>query len=114
MSTRQTDISVKNNNLETDYIIFFHLIKLIILFLVEIEPRREEILERERIVSNLQAYIRHSFDGATLRLFGSSTNGFGFRGSDLDICLTFLKSETGEVSKMHFYSSNLDIISFLG
>ena len=27
--------------------------------------------------------------GATLKLFGSSVNGFGFRQSDMDICMTF-------------------------
>ena len=53
-------------------------------------------MERDRIVNNLQNYIRQSFAGATLRLFGSSANGFGFRGSDLDICLTFHGNETGE------------------
>lgn len=34
---------------------------------------------------------------AQLCLFGSSKNGFGFRDSDLDICMTLEGHETAEV-----------------
>jgi len=36
--------------------------------------------------------------GAKLKVFGSSCNGFGFRGSDLDICLTFADMSSLAVS----------------
>lgn len=36
-------------------------------------------------------------DKAQLCLFGSSKNGFGFRDSDLDICMTLEGHETAEV-----------------
>jgi len=34
-----------------------------------------------------------------MQLFGSSRNGFGFKGSDLDICLTFDDNANGEVRR---------------
>lgn len=43
----------------------------------------------------LPAY--ESTDKAQLCLFGSSKNGFGFRDSDLDICMTLEGHETAEV-----------------
>ncbi|XP_071539111.1 terminal uridylyltransferase 7-like isoform X2 [Panulirus ornatus] len=62
----------------------------------DFEPTIEEIEERDRIVADLEDYIRQFFRGATLKLFGSSANGFGFQRSDLDICLTFKGNPTGE------------------
>lgn len=38
-----------------------------------------------------------SAEKAQLCLFGSSKNGFGFRDSDLDICMTLEGHETAEV-----------------
>lgn len=35
--------------------------------------------------------------GAKLVLFGSSKNGFGFKQSDLDICMTLEGQDTAEV-----------------
>jgi DNA polymerase sigma len=37
---------------------------------------------------------------ARLCLFGSSKNGFGFRDSDLDICMTLEGHENAEVSSI--------------
>ena len=34
-----------------------------------------------------------NYTDAKLEAFGSSCNGFGFRDSDLDLCLTFTKSD---------------------
>uniref|UniRef100_A0A8C6P6K5 Terminal uridylyl transferase 7 n=1 Tax=Nothobranchius furzeri TaxID=105023 RepID=A0A8C6P6K5_NOTFU len=42
---------------------------------------------KESILQDLEAFVRKQFSGARLRLFGSSKNGFGFRMSDLDICM---------------------------
>ena len=42
------------------------------------------------MLRNIENFIRHqAFPSARLTLFGSSCNGFGFRNSDLDICMTF-------------------------
>lgn len=38
-----------------------------------------------------------SLTGTKLNLFGSSKNGFGFKQSDLDICMTMDGLETAEV-----------------
>lgn len=62
----------------------------------DFEPSVEEIEERDRIVSDLEAYIKQSFSGVQLKLFGSSANGFGFQRSDLDICLTFKGNPEGK------------------
>lgn len=40
-----------------------------------------------------------SAEKAQLCLFGSSKNGFGFRDSDLDICMTLEGHETAEVGR---------------
>ncbi|KAM3610510.1 uncharacterized protein V6R79_004990 [Siganus canaliculatus] len=42
---------------------------------------------RENILQDLETFVRRQFAGARLQLFGSSKNGFGFRQSDLDICM---------------------------
>ncbi|XP_067886164.1 terminal uridylyltransferase 7-like isoform X2 [Heterodontus francisci] len=56
-----------------------------------------EIQAREHILIKLEAFIRRELDAkAKLCLFGSSKNGFGFRQSDLDICMTFEDRETAE------------------
>lgn len=69
-------------------------------FLGDFEPSNEEIEERDRIVADLESYIRQFFQTVTLKLFGSSANGFGFQGSDLDICLTFDGNPSGAVRTM--------------
>uniref|UniRef100_A0A672GM36 CCHC-type domain-containing protein n=1 Tax=Salarias fasciatus TaxID=181472 RepID=A0A672GM36_SALFA len=52
---------------------------------------------REQILSGLERFIRKEFDDkARLCLFGSSKNGFGFRDSDLDICMTLEGHRTAE------------------
>ncbi|MEE6459584.1 hypothetical protein FKM82_000660 [Ascaphus truei] len=51
---------------------------------------------REHIRQNLEDLIRLEFQGARLSLFGSSKNGFGFKQSDLDICMTIDGLETAE------------------
>lgn len=63
----------------------------------DFSPDRLEIQAREHILVNLQAFIRRELDAKVkLCLFGSSKNGFGFRQSDLDICMTFEDRETVE------------------
>ncbi|XP_061196234.1 terminal uridylyltransferase 4-like isoform X2 [Saccostrea echinata] len=52
-------------------------------------PSREETRERENIRWELELFIQELYPTARLELFGSSNNGFGFRHSDLDLCMTF-------------------------
>jgi len=53
-------------------------------------PSKAEERERGLVCDLLATFLRHYYDSnITMHLFGSSHNGFGFRGSDLDICLVF-------------------------
>ncbi|XP_038650167.1 terminal uridylyltransferase 4-like isoform X1 [Scyliorhinus canicula] len=61
----------------------------------ELSPMEEQ--NREQTLASLERFIRKEFDDkARLCLFGSSKNGFGFRDSDLDICMTLEGHETAE------------------
>lgn len=61
-------------------------------------PPQEEYLLRQQMVEEMESYIRRSgFPTARLQLFGSSCNGFGFRNSDLDICMTLEDCEDPQV-----------------
>nr|CAB3267384.1 terminal uridylyltransferase 4 [Phallusia mammillata] len=60
-------------------------------------PSREELNQRQHICSNLTRYLQYNYNShSTMQLFGSSKNGFGFKGSDLDICLTLDNNDNGE------------------
>ncbi|KAM4721976.1 terminal uridylyltransferase 4 [Rhinophrynus dorsalis] len=63
----------------------------------ELSPNACEQQNREQILTYLERFIRKEFNGnARLCLFGSSKNGFGFRDSDLDICMTLEGHENAE------------------
>ncbi|CAK6976408.1 terminal uridylyltransferase 4 isoform X3 [Scomber scombrus] len=63
----------------------------------ELSPTHPEQQKREQILVSLERFIRKEYnDKAQLCLFGSSKNGFGFRDSDLDICMTLEGHETAE------------------
>uniref|UniRef100_A0A1A8DNP5 RNA uridylyltransferase n=1 Tax=Nothobranchius kadleci TaxID=1051664 RepID=A0A1A8DNP5_NOTKA len=63
----------------------------------ELSPSHLEQQKREQILVGLERFIRKEYnDKAQLCLFGSSKNGFGFRDSDLDICMTLEGHDTAE------------------
>ncbi|XP_051518860.1 terminal uridylyltransferase 4-like [Myxocyprinus asiaticus] len=63
----------------------------------ELSPSLGEQQKREQILASLERFIRKEYnDKAQLCLFGSSKNGFGFRDSDLDICMTLEGHDTAE------------------
>ncbi|KAM6962727.1 terminal uridylyltransferase 4 [Aplochiton taeniatus] len=63
----------------------------------ELSPSLLEQQKREQILVGLERFIRKEYnDKAQLCLFGSSKNGFGFRDSDLDICMTLEGHDTAE------------------
>uniref|UniRef100_A0A8C9XV93 RNA uridylyltransferase n=1 Tax=Sander lucioperca TaxID=283035 RepID=A0A8C9XV93_SANLU len=65
--------------------------------LFELSPTHAEQQKREQILCSLERFIRKEYnEKAQLCLFGSSKNGFGFRDSDLDICMTLEGHETAE------------------
>ncbi|TKS78387.1 Terminal uridylyltransferase 4 [Collichthys lucidus] len=57
-------------------------------------PDELEVGVREHILRDLEAFVRRQYAGARLQLFGSSKNGFGFRQSDLDICMVLEGQDT--------------------
>uniref|UniRef100_A0A8K9UVJ5 CCHC-type domain-containing protein n=1 Tax=Oncorhynchus mykiss TaxID=8022 RepID=A0A8K9UVJ5_ONCMY len=59
-------------------------------------PDDVELGVREHILQDLESFVKRQFTGARLRLFGSSKNGFGFKQSDLDICMVLDGQETAE------------------
>ena len=62
------------------------------------EPHFQELRDRERIHNDLSRFIKKFWPKAELTLFGSSSNGFAFRHSDLDISLTF--RDVSDVSEL--------------
>uniref|UniRef100_A0A8C6QVH4 polynucleotide adenylyltransferase n=1 Tax=Nannospalax galili TaxID=1026970 RepID=A0A8C6QVH4_NANGA len=63
----------------------------------ELSPPFSEQYNREQILIGLEKFIQREYDEkARLCLFGSSKNGFGFRDSDLDICMTLEGHENAE------------------
>ncbi|XP_054996688.1 terminal uridylyltransferase 4 isoform X5 [Sorex araneus] len=63
----------------------------------ELSPPSSEQHNREQILIGLEKFIQKEYDEkARLCLFGSSKNGFGFRDSDLDICMTLEGHENAE------------------
>uniref|UniRef100_A0AAY4DJH3 RNA uridylyltransferase n=1 Tax=Denticeps clupeoides TaxID=299321 RepID=A0AAY4DJH3_9TELE len=63
----------------------------------ELSPTPSEQQKREQILASLERFIRKEYnEKAQLCLFGSSKNGFGFRDSDLDICMTLEGHDTAE------------------
>ncbi|XP_062064507.1 terminal uridylyltransferase 7 isoform X3 [Lepus europaeus] len=62
----------------------------------DFSPTILEDQAREHIRQNLESFIRQDFPGTKLSLFGSSKNGFGFKQSDLDVCMTINGHETAE------------------
>ena len=54
----------------------------------ECAPLHQETQIRTNILVELQSFVREVYPDSRLQLFGSSVNGFGFRNSDMDICMT--------------------------
>ncbi|XP_055019106.1 terminal uridylyltransferase 7 isoform X2 [Boleophthalmus pectinirostris] len=59
-------------------------------------PGELEERVRDHILQDLQTFVRRHFPDTKLQLFGSSKNGFGFRQSDLDICMMLEGRDTIE------------------
>ncbi|CAF4188912.1 unnamed protein product [Rotaria sp. Silwood2] len=53
------------------------------------KPKQIDIENRERILKQLQKQFEKDYPDCNLYAFGSFYNGFGFRQSDLDVCIVF-------------------------
>ncbi|GBM53145.1 Terminal uridylyltransferase 4 [Araneus ventricosus] len=64
---------------------------------VENAVSKSEVDNINSVMHDVQKYIREVFPDATLQLFGSFCNGFGFKNqSDMDFCLTFGDRDDGK------------------
>ncbi|CAF0768557.1 unnamed protein product [Rotaria sordida] len=53
------------------------------------KPRQSDTENREKILKQLQKQFEKDYPDCNLHAFGSFYNGFGFRQSDLDVCIVF-------------------------
>ena len=53
------------------------------------KPTHIDIENREKILKQLQKQFEKDYPDCNLHAFGSFYNGFGFRQSDLDVCIVF-------------------------
>lgn len=53
------------------------------------QPTIDDIKKREEILNELQREFEKDYPDCSLHAFGSFFNGFGFRQSDLDVCIVF-------------------------
>lgn len=65
------------------------------------QPTKTDIEHRETILEELQKQCRKDFPLCDLHAFGSFYNGFGFRHSDLDVCIVFKDERECNVSLGH-------------
>lgn len=74
-----------------------------------LQPTDNELQQRDTVVQKLQYYIRKDtkYKNAVLQLFGSSANGFGFKNSDLDVCITFQQDEYKDDADQNFLIQDL-------
>jgi len=60
------------------------------------QPTELDIRNREQILSQLQRQFEKVYPDCSLHAFGSFYNGFGFRQSDLDVCILFKEQQQRE------------------
>ena len=63
------------------------------LMITELSLKEEEIKLRDLVCQLLQEVLQEVFVGSEVKAFGSSANGLGWKGSDLDICLLMEQTE---------------------
>ncbi|CAD5111628.1 DgyrCDS921 [Dimorphilus gyrociliatus] len=56
------------------------------------ELKEKDFIARETVMQTLANRISTEFKDVWLSLFGSSNNGFGFKDSDIDVCMTLRRS----------------------
>lgn len=71
------------------------------------KPYPSDIENRENILKQLQKLFERDYPDCNLHAFGSFYNGFGFRQSDLDVCIVFKdqREENVRTKKSYFLKS---------
>ena len=75
------------------------------------KPTEIDIENREKILEQLQKQFERDYPDCNLHAFGSFYNGFGFRQSDLDVCIVFKDQREGNVS--HFILKKQTVFFFV-
>jgi len=71
------------------------------------KPTQNDIENREKILKQLQKQFEKDYPDCNLHAFGSFYNGFGFRQSDLDVCIV-VKDQKEENVCILRRSTNVD------
>lgn len=53
------------------------------------KPKAQDKENRQKILNQLEKQFQKDYPDSNLHAFGSFYNGFGFRQSDLDVCIVF-------------------------
>ena len=77
------------------------------------KPTHIDIENREKILKQLQKQFEKDYPDCNLHAFGSFYNGFGFRQSDLDVCIVFKDQREENVCRKTKRESFIFIHQFL-
>jgi DNA polymerase sigma len=77
------------------------------------QPSYVDIENREKILIQLQKQFEKDYPDCNLHAFGSFYNGFGFRESDLDVCIVFKDQREENVCDKKKLKLNFNIFCFL-
>lgn len=72
------------------------------------KPTIMDIENREKILKQLQNQFEKDYPDCNLHAFGSFYNGFGFRQSDLDVCIVFKDQREENVRSFLFLITRKD------
>lgn len=76
------------------------------------KPTEMDIENREKILQQLQRQFEKDYPDCDLHAFGSFYNGFGFRQSDLDVCIVFKDQREENVRLLiHLVEENKKFLS---
>ena len=73
----------------------------------DLSQTKEEENARTRLIVELKEIVRDKYPDVEFSLFGSSSNGFGMKKSDVDICMTLQNCPQGEVGAFKNLKFNL-------
>lgn len=75
------------------------------------KPTQIDIENREKVLKQLQKQFEKDYSNCNLYAFGSFYNGFGFRQSDLDVCIVF--KDQREENVCFFRKEKLEYLNIL-
>jgi len=67
------------------------------------KPTNVDIENRQQILKELEKQFKEDYSDCNLHAFGSFYNGFGFRKSDLDVCIVFKDEREQNVCILFYF-----------